>query len=70
MEGFGEESPEQLLSPLADDFKGALRYWLRAKPVAWGPSEFPKPHGQGGIPPFNPHMGISLMAIGWGYGEV
>ena len=27
---------------------------LMAKPAAWGPSEFPKPPGQGGTPPYNP----------------
>ncbi|MEM7795968.1 MAG: tRNA (adenosine(37)-N6)-dimethylallyltransferase MiaA [Cyanobacteria bacterium P01_C01_bin.118] len=30
---------------------------LITKPVAWGPSEFPTPPGQGGTPPYNPRTG-------------
>ena len=40
------------------------------KGVDWGPSEFPKPHGQGGMPPYNPHTGVFLIALSWGYGGV
>ncbi|EKU98953.1 hypothetical protein Lepto7375DRAFT_8290 [Leptolyngbya sp. PCC 7375] len=42
-EGFREESPEQPLSLLINFHFMNLSCWLKAKPVAWGPSEFPFP---------------------------
>ena len=54
-----EETPEHLVRHLPMFTSVFLRYWPSAKPIAWGPSEFPTPPGQGVPPPYNPRKNIS-----------
>ena len=34
------------------------------------PPSSPNPHGQGGMPPYNPHTRLLLIVLSWGYGGV